>query len=205
MKQSHDPGVGSSVQSGAYNSALFESFVAGVNRLDAAVGVLDLGPSTPENLMFWVRCGRDVAAFDLQANEAAERPLPLEGKRFGGILCWNALSLLPRARAQAAVAALHTVLEPGGYLFAIFDGDGRRAPAPVRYHIVSESRLRFEPCEGMPPGRAVSTSEIETLMEGLRATRLTVMRHGSREALGQIPPATRAPFPDARGLRPRAT
>lgn len=202
-KHSQDTEEAAPLARGEYNSALFEAFVAGVDRLDPAAAVLDLGPSAPENLMFWLRRGRDVAALDLEAREIAERPLELSDKRFGGILCWNVLSLLSRARARAAAAALHSVLEPGGYLFAIFDGDGRQAPPSRRYRIVREGRLRFEPF-GQATRRAVSTSEISSLMEGLRATRVTVMRHGSREALGQVPPAVREPFPAARGLPPAA-
>lgn len=182
-----------------YFSALFETFVAGVERLGPDAGVLDLGPTTSENLMFWVRRSQRVAAMDVLARHREGKDLTVGARRFGGILCWNVLCGLPADRAKKLAAELAEKLLPGGYLFAIFDGDGRQTPPALRYRIVTEARLSFERMPGTGR-RAVPTSEIESLLTSLRGTRMTVMRHGAREALGQGPLPTRDPFPGARGL-----
>lgn len=184
-----DPGIDESrkIDSGDYRSALFESFVGGLERLGSEAPILDLGPTTPDNLVFWATRGHRVAAVDLAARLGRGAPIDPDPGPYGGVLCWNTLALLDRDECASLIEKLRRSLLPGGYLFAIFDGDGRTKPPPLRYRIGGESRLRFEPIDWPTAPRAVPTNEIESLLEGLRPTRLTVMRHGSREALGQKP------------------
>lgn len=189
-----------SARGNEYSSALFGSFTEAVDRLDPDASVLDLGPAASENLMFWIRRDRPIAAIDLVARAREGKRLELDGRRYGGVICWNVLSLLSADQAAEVVTRLVDALVPGGLLFAIFDGDGRREPEAVRYRILGEGRLRIEPVAGVAPPRAVPTSEIERLMRPLRPTRTTVMRHGSRETLGQIPKPPSDPFPGARTL-----
>lgn len=186
---------------GEYASALFATFTEAVDRLPSTEPVLDLGPAISGNLMFWIERGRPVAALDVRARMEEGETLDLDGRRFGAVICWNSLAYLPRELAQSVVDRLVVSLAPGGTIFAVFDGDGRHPPPPVQYRILGEGRLRFEPllCPSAP--RAVPTSEIERLMAPLRPTRTTVMRHGAREAMGQIPRLPRDPFPGARSLR----
>ncbi len=173
---------------GEYHSALFQKFVRGIERLEPRVELLDLGATTPDNLLYWLRRGHRVAAVDVLGKKVSRvAELGIGDRRFGGILCWNTLCALSREAAALRVAELRELLVPGGMLFAIFDGDGRTEPTPVRYRIVAEDRLRFEPLDRQLRLRAIATREIEALMEGLKPMRLTVMRHGSREALGQAP------------------
>lgn len=199
-KRTQDAETPEAVATAEYNSALFEMFVSGLGKLGPDAGVLDLGPTTSDNLMFWVRRGRRVAAVDAASRHRQGRSCDLGSRRFGGILCWNALCELPPDVAKELATDLTRRLLPGGYLFAIFDGDGRQPTAALRYRIVSDSRLAFEPRTSPGALRAVSTSEIESLLTGLRPTRMTVMRHGAREALGQSPAPVGEPFPDARRL-----
>lgn len=177
-----------------YRSALFERFFESVERLGTAYRVLDLGPATPEGLNFWTSRG-----FSLTVHDAVTRPDEQRAFEFGeadlaGALCWNALSMLSRERAQQFVTALRARLVPGGVIFAIFDGDGRTVPPPLVYRVADTHRLRLEPLDTDQRPRAVSTAEIERLLDGFSPTRVTVMRHGSREALGHVP---RPPAPES--------
>lgn len=199
-RRTQDADVPASSAAAEFSSALFEHFVKGVERLGSDTGILDLGPTTSDNLMFWIRRGRRVAAMDLLARHRGNKSLELGSRRFAGILCWNVLGGLPADVAKETAAELTERLAPGGYLFAIFDGDGRHPSPPRRYRIVTEERLSFERNPDGEPQRAVSTSEIESLLVGLRPTRMTVMRHGAREALGQRPAPAGEPFPGARRL-----
>ena len=189
---------------GEYASNLFERFEAMVARLGPEAEVLDLGPTMPSNLMFWARRGHKIAAYDyvarrnaeaLDSSESVDRSglaaldaLGRRGRRFGGILCWTVMSLLPPREASELVGWLSSRLIPSGTLFAIFDGDGRGQPSPLRYSIVGADRLRFEPSSAGLTPRAVPTSEIEEMFRPLRPTRISVLRHGSREAMAGIAP-----------------
>lgn len=174
-----------SLRAGTYASALFAQFVTAMDPLRRVPELLDLGTTTPQNIMFWAERGFRVAAVDGLSHLPGRIEVPGEAL-FGGILCWNVLSALGRDEAIDLVTRLRHRLAPGGALFAIFDGDGRQAPHGRRYRIVGPDRLSFEPLTREVQLRAVPNSEIESLLRGLRPTRLTVMRHGSREALGFV-------------------
>ena len=177
------------IRRGDYASALFQRFCEMMDRLGPRARLLDLGPSTPENVVYWARRGHAVAALDYIGHHAngSEHPLErFEDGHFGGILGWTVLSHLPSDEAIQLMGQLERVIQPGGLLFAIFDGDGQQVPPARRYRIVSGARLAFEPIDRNAP-RPVVTGEIEVLFHAFKPARLTVMRHGSREALGSFP------------------
>lgn len=168
-----------------YRSALFERFVGALTRIGPAARVLDLGPTTPANITFWAERGHRVSAIDLAARLERGDELDLSGVEYGGVVCWNVLALLSKERARQTVADLRAALVPGGAIFAIFDGDGRAEPPSLRYRIVTESRLAFSVTELPQRPRAISTHEIDGFFEGMKPRQLTVMRHGSRESVGE--------------------
>lgn len=170
-----------------YRSALFERFVGAVARIGSDAPVLDLGPTTPANITFWAERGHRVSAMDLASRLERRGELNLDRVEYGGIVCWNVLALLSKERARQIVADLRAVLVPGGAIFAIFDGDGRAEPPSLRYRIVTDSRLAFSATEWPQRPRAVSTHEIDGFFDGMKPRQLTVMRHGSRESVGQRP------------------
>lgn len=179
-------GVGDDAPAGrsaTYASALFAQFVAAMDPQRRGPHLLDLGTTTPPNLMFWAERGFRVTAVDALAHLPGRLEVPGDA-RFGGVLCWNVLAALERSEAADLVGRLRQRLTAGGGIFAIFDGDGRQAPGGLRYRIAGPDRLTFEPLARQVVMRAVANSEIESLLRGFRPTRLTVMRHGSREALG---------------------
>lgn len=170
-----------------YPSALFEKFVKSVERLGPSTRVLDLGPASPTGLNFWTGRGFSVSMRDLVTRADVAEDFDFGAPDLGGVLCWNALTVLSRERAAELVAAVRPRLVPGGTLFAIFDGDGRTAPPPLVYRMSDATRLRLEPAKTDQHPRAVSTAEIDRLLASFGPTRVTVMRHGSREALGHVP------------------
>ena len=180
--------AGTVPQQAEYASALFGQFCRNIGGLGAEIPLLDLGPSTPGNVMYWVREGHPVSALDLMAHDEIE-PVRLEypDYAFGGVLCWTAPSHLSAAHARQLMREIGRVLRPDGWLFAVFDGDGRTLPVAQRYRIVDRDNLGFEPLADREPPRAVLTREVETLFQPFRETRIMVMRHGSREALARRP------------------
>jgi hypothetical protein len=175
-----------------YHSALFERLVGTVERLGPSTRVLDLGPANPVGLNFWTARGLSVSINDLVTRPDDGAHFDFGAADLSAVLCWNALTMLTRERAAELVAAVRPRLVPGGVLFAIFDGDGRTVPAPFLYRVSNESRLRIEPTAAEYRPRAVSTAEIDRLLGSFRPTRVTVMRHGSREALGHAPDPMRS-------------
>lgn len=174
-----------------YRSALFEMFVKNVERLGPSTRVLDLGPANPAGLNFWTGRGFSVSVHDLVTRADDGAAFEFGDADLSGVLCWNALTVLSRERAAELVAAVRTRLVPGGTLFAIFDGDGQTVPPSLLYRMNGATRLRLEPAMRDQHPRAVSTAEIDRLLGAFRPTRVTVMRHGSREALGHVPSAPR--------------
>ena len=181
------------IEAADYRSALFERFVESVERLGPSTRILDLGPATPSGLNLWTGSGFNVSVHDLITRADDGEEFEFGAADLSGVLCWNALTVLSGERAAELVAAVRTRLLPGAVLFAIFDGDGRTAPPSLLYRVSDATRLRLEPASTDHDPRAVSTAEIDRLLGAFRPTRVTVMRHGSREALGHVPsPAARS-------------
>jgi hypothetical protein len=186
--------VGAVPQQAQYASALFSQFCRKVRAMseedEPGVPLLDLGPSTTANVMYWVRDGHPVSAFDVMARDPGEDEeirLEYPDASFGGVLGWTALSHLQPVHARQLVRELGRVLRSDGWLFAMIDGDGRKDPMAQRYRIVDAETLAFEPLAGRKGPRAVLTREVEALFQPFREVRIMVMRHGSREALGRRP------------------
>ena len=178
----------SGIEQGEYSSALFGQFTDQVARLGPSASILDVGRPLPSNVIFWARRGHRVTAIDWLSRQAGgDVDLGLRGKTFGGVLCWTVFADVGKVEAAALMDQINRMLVPGGLVFAIFDGDGRHRPPAMRYRIVASDRLAFERDPRQLAARAVPTSEIEQLLGALRPTRMTIMRHGSREAMGQRP------------------
>lgn len=187
VRSSRRAGLAAVLEAADYRSALFEKFVKNVERLGPATRVLDLGPATPAGLDFWTGRGFSVSVHDLVTRVDDGADFDFGAADLSGVLCWNALTVLSRERAAELVAAVRPRLVPGGTLFAIFDGDGQTVPPPLLYRVSDATRLHLEPAKTDYHPRAVSTAEIDRLLGAFRPTRVTVMRHGSREALGHVP------------------
>ena len=171
-----------------YVSALFGQFCGHIAAMGRKMAILDLGPSTPRNVMYWIGRGHPVSALDSVAHGPDELgKLDYPDGSFSGVLCWTALSHLAPAQARQLMQEIGRVLQTGGWLFAVFDGDGRRPPTAQRYRILDSERLAFESLEDRTQPRAVLTREVEALFQPFREVRIMVMRHGSREALGRRP------------------
>ena len=180
--------VGIAPQQAEYASALFSKFCGRIDAMGGRVPVLDLGPSTTGNVMYWVRAGHPVSALDITVHELVDEfRLDYENGAFGGVLGWTALSHLEPAQARQLMREIGRVLQHDGWLFTIFDGDGRTPPMAHRYRIIDADTLGFEPIDGRGAPHPVLTREVETLFQPFRETRIMVMRHGSREALGRRP------------------
>lgn len=180
--------AGTAPRQADYASALFGQFCTNTGAMSGDVALLDLGPSTTANVMYWVREGHPVSALDIMSHDPAEEiRLEYPDARFGGVLGWTSLSHLDVARSRQLIQEIRRVLRPDGWLFAVFDGDGRKDPVAQRYRIIDAATLSFEPIEGREAPRPVLTREVETLFQPFREVRIMVMRHGSREALGRRP------------------
>jgi len=188
-RRSTGEAAGTVPQQADYASALFGQFCRNIRAHEEPVPLLDLGPSTTGNVMYWVRDGHPVSALDVMARDPDEGEFELEypDASFGGVLGWTALSHLDADGSRQLMREIGRVLRPNGWLFAVFDGDGRKDPVAQRYRIVDAETLGFEPLAGRPAPRAVLTREVETLLQPFREVRVMVMRHGSREALGRRP------------------
>jgi len=175
-------------QQAEYKSALFGRFCSYLSEMGSDVAILDLGPSTPGNVMYWIGKGHRVSARDLVAHGSVEQvKLEYPDAAFGGVICWTAPSHLEPETARELMQEVGRVLRPDGWLFSVFDGDGRHQPPAQRYRVLDDDQLSFEPMLERGSPRAVLTREVELLYQSFREVRVMVMRHGSREALGRRP------------------
>ena len=173
------------IDRGEYRSVLFQRFCQAALDAGNDSEVLEVGPSTPSNVIFWARRGHRVTALDLLSRCGKDGPegrLEYADDRFSAVICWNVLTFLTQEGATVLMREIARVARDDAIAFAIFDGDGLKVPPAVRYRIVEPDRLAFEPLDRDPP-RAVPTGEAERYLRSFRRARVNVMRHASREIL----------------------
>ncbi len=160
--------------------------------------VLDLGPSSTDNLAFFSELGANVQIQDLFRScggeygsridrytfpDVAEMGLPEEGD-FDAILFWDLLHYFDRPQIAALMARLQSVIKPGGEVHVIASATAPIPPTPMQFRVVDAEQLEYQVfSESRMPPPELKPRVVEQLLPGFRPNRLFQLRNGLQEFL----------------------
>ncbi len=160
--------------------------------------VLDLGPSSTENLAFLSDLGAKVQVQDLFRScggeygsrvdrytfpDVAEVSLPEEGA-FDTILFWDLLHYFERPQIKALMARLQPVIKPGGEMHVIASATAPIPPTPMQFRIVDAEQLEYQLfSDSRMAAPEFKPRVVEQLLPGFRPNRLFQLRNGLQEFL----------------------
>jgi len=172
---------------------------------ESGLRVLDIGPTSPNNINFLTNLGHSVYMADLveeavrpewvlPAQEGEPQGYDVEGfltrhmdfgdRRFEVILLWDALDYIPAALTEAILHKLAAVMTEHGLTLAFFHS---RLTGPetvfCRYHILDGDTLQTQECEPYPVLRNFQNRQIETLLQELGACRFLLAKDNTREVV----------------------
>lgn len=186
------------LQSGVYRSP-------GLTRLGKELdrrrpeSILDLGPSSTENVNFLSRyttnlciqdlfngachdTGRRSTAFRFGA--ADELELPPLGDRFDVVLMWDLIHYFAPEERRRFVARLASYCEPNAFVFLLGSSLTGVPLVPIQFKIETEESLFYsvQDDERMEPG-GLTTRLVEGVMENFEPLRCFQLRNGLQEFL----------------------
>ncbi|HXO18807.1 MAG TPA: class I SAM-dependent methyltransferase [Thermoanaerobaculia bacterium] len=177
-------------------TSLFEEI-----RHDHKLQVLDLGCAVGSNVEFLSRFDCKLYIEDLYAALVARAPagpeaeeagpqffaefLPLpESTRFDVVLAWDTFNYLTRKELGHLIRHLRKFCQPGTVVFALMSTLKQIPAQPIRFRIVDEERLAYEPRTlAQRPSPRFAPAEIGDLLSGFRVDRSFLLRHGIQEYL----------------------
>jgi hypothetical protein len=176
-------------------------------RPDRKLQVLDLGPAIGSNVEYFSQFGCKLYIEDLWAaltsrtaptgsdgEEAGPHffadflPLP-ESTRFDVVIAWDTFNYLSRRELGHLVHHLRPYCAPGALVFALISILKQIPAQPMRYRIVDEQTLQYEPrTAAQRPSPRLAPAEMNDLFKGFRVDRSFLLRHGIQEYLFQREP-----------------
>ena len=157
----------------------FQEFMKSIGR-EENIWVLDLGPTSPDNIKLITERGHRIYNEDLLTDStrpelkiASTEPekegqkvvdvtryvsenLRHEREKFDAVMAWDVLDYLPEEVVKPTVERLHTIMKPGGILFAFFHTKDAGTDAPYyRYHIGAADTLRTAAWPELPLAEGV--------------------------------------------------
>jgi len=167
--------------------------------------VLDIGPTSPNNINFLTSLGHSVYMADLveeavrpewalPVSEGESQTYDVEGflsrhmdfgdRRFEVILLWDALDYIPAPLAEAILHKLAMVMTEHGQTLAFFHS---RMTGPetafCRYHILDSDTLQTQASEPYPVLRNHQNRQIEALLQELGTCRFLLAKDNTREVI----------------------
>jgi Methyltransferase domain len=176
-------------------------------RLKAEPGlcVLDIGPTSPNNINFLTNLGHSVYMADLV--EEAVKPdwlLPAEddgtprydiegflarhmdfgNREFDIVLLWDAFDYIPGPLADAILRRLKVVMRENGQVLAFFHS---RMTGPettfCRYHVMDGDTIETQQGPSHPVLRNYQNRQIEALFQDIGACRFLLAKDNTREVI----------------------
>lgn len=180
--------------------AEFTKVIAGRENLC----ILDLGPTSPQNISLLTGMGHRVYNEDVllasmdpslfTKNDDGSSTLNLEaflaenlkysGEQFDAILAWDIPDYLHESLVKAMVARLAAVMKPGGVLLAFFHTRDAGPEAPYyRYHIGGKDSLDLQRGPQFRLQRVFNNRHIENLFREFSNIKFFLARDNVREVL----------------------
>jgi SAM-dependent methyltransferase len=166
--------------------------------------VLDLGPTSPTNLMRLTGIGHKVynedllmtsldpryqikgadGRFELSPQEFFKDSLVFEEGSLDAVLAWDVADYLPEPLVKPMVDRLHRALKPGGVLLGFFHTREAGPEAPYhRYHITGSETLDVQVVERFKLARVFNNRHIENLFRDFKSVKFFLARDHFREVL----------------------
>ena len=176
---------------------------------EPSLRVLDIGPTSPNNINFLTGMGHSVYMADI-VQDAIEGnwtlpPDPSDerddvtrydvdrfydqnfnfgDRRFEVVLLWTTIDYLPDAFIPPLVARLKDCMEPGGKLLAFFHTRSHGADTTFcRYHLVDSSEILMQEGEPYPVQRVYTNREIERTFKAFSGCRFFLARDNVYEVI----------------------
>jgi hypothetical protein len=153
---------------------------------EESLRVLDIGPTSPQNINFLTGLGHSVYMADVvhealsgpwitppqeQGEEAGfdlpgffEQNLNFAGREFDVVLLWTTLDYVPNSLVQPLIQHLHTAVKKGGKILTIFH---TKITGPetsfCRYHLTDSDAIEMQESEPHPVLRVYTNRSIEKL------------------------------------------
>ncbi len=176
-------------------------------RLKAEPGlrVLDIGPTSPNNINFLTSLGHSVYMADL-VEEAVKpewklpakdgepqgydterflaRHMDFGDRKFEIILLWDALDYIPGPLSDAILRQLALVLTQQGQTLAFFHSR-MAGPETVfcRYHVLDGDTIQTQQGDNHPVQRNYQNRQIEVLLQELGSCRFLLAKDNTREVI----------------------
>lgn len=168
--------------------------------------VLDIGPTSPQNINFLTNMGHSVYMADV-VHEALkggwelpppekgappgfnvkgffEQNLNFHGREFDVVLLWATLDYIPEGLTQALVQHLEKATLAGGKVLAIFHSkkDGPFT-AYCRYHLTNGSEIEMQESEPFEVKRVYTNRSIEKLFTNFAASKFFLAKDNLYEVI----------------------
>ena len=113
-------------------------------------------------------------------------PLDYSPGLFHAILCWDLFEYIVLKQAQEVVDDSIRILKPKGLLLAFFSFDRSPSAPPIRYRIIKEDQLAYEPLSAGPlPRQIYENREIKELFSNFDTVNSCFLKNQMRELLVQ--------------------
>jgi SAM-dependent methyltransferase len=166
--------------------------------------ILDLGPTSPTNLMRLTGMGhkvynedlltasidprylvkREDGKLDLSPQNFFAESLVFDEASLDAVLAWDLPDYLPEALVKPMVDRLHRALKPGGVLLGFFHTREAGSEAPYhRYHITGAETLDVQVVEKFKLARVFNNRHIENLFHDFKSVKFFLARDHFREVL----------------------
>jgi hypothetical protein len=173
---------------------------------ETGLRVLDIGPTSPQNINFLTNLGHSVYMADV-VHEAAkggwelpppdkgeppgfnvegffEQNLNFQGRQFDVVLLWATLDYIPDGLTTALVEHLQTATRDGGKVLAIFHSK-KEGPftAYCRYHLTDGPEIEMQESEPFDVKRVYTNRKIEQLFAAFAASRFFLAKDNLYEVI----------------------
>jgi len=168
------------------------------------LSILDLGATSPQNIMKLTEMGHRVASEDLllasidptvvgkdekgkpvcDVERFLAQNLKYDDAQFDAVLCWDVPDYLPEPLVKPAIERLGMALKPGGSLLAFFHTEGSgMETAYYRFHIAGADQLDMKRGPHYPLQRIFHNRHIEKLFKDYHGLRFFLARDQVREVM----------------------
>lgn len=185
----------------------FQEFMKTVRR-EENIWVLDLGPTSPDNIKHVTELGHRIYNEDVLSEASgpdlkirSEEPgkegqmvvninrylaenLRHDREKFDAVMAWDVPDYLPEEVVKPTIERIHTIMKPGGILLAFFHTKDAGPDAPYyRYHIGNAETLELQRGPQFRLQRVFNNRHIENLFRDYASIKFFLGRDNIREVL----------------------
>ena len=177
-------------------------------RAEESLRILDIGPTSSGNINFITSLGHSIYLANLvedatkkewiipdpqggpgrfDVERFLETHLDFSGRGFDLVLFWDTADYLPEELVAPVLNRLHSVMERGGQILAIFHpAAGVSGPGAVknefnRYHLTDSNVLEVQKAGDYPVLNSFTNRQIQTLFEAFKTYNFFLSKDNMRE------------------------